>query len=265
MDAEEKGRRVRAGIYGKRRRVAAMGSMEKIALLESGIGRTSADIAMMLVRDENAHVRRAAAKRIDLPKKAYLLLADDSDPSIRRVLAANPSVPAAAMGVLSRDCNVGVRCCLARVQRLGPVLALRLARDVMGVREEMAGNRALPDKAAAVLEADEDYKVRIALAVNAKTKPEALARLAKDRHFLVRMRIAENPSLPVESAAILAQDSEPRTRLRIAEGGWPPWILAMLAEDPVAEIAAAAKKGLDRFSAHEILDSLAAAAAGRAP
>lgn len=186
---------------------------------------------------ENVWVRRALARRTDLPTAAGEVLKNDQDDRVRRNLASNPSTGTTLLAELAEDTDPAVVSAVASnpntsvdtlrtlAQRgSGPKGALAnnpntpadaLAQVVTGgtsaVRQAIAGRPDVPAGLANELVEDK-LSVRRALASNHASPSEVLAKLSKDESDWVRMRVAGNTSTSPETLTELSLDSDEDVR-----------------------------------------------------
>jgi hypothetical protein len=168
-------------------------------------------VAETLMHDDDDRVRRNLAANTALPHMLLARLVDDVDPAVVSAVAANPSTTPESLSTLAQR-TVGPKGALAgNPQTPAGSLAQVAADGTKSVREAVAGRPDIPSDLATHLASDK-LGVRRALASNTTCPAEVLATLSKDENDWVRMRVAGNPSTSEETLTELSLDSDQDVR-----------------------------------------------------
>lgn len=174
-----------------------------------------------LARESDPALRAIlAASEATTPEVLEALLFDE-DEDVRRAARANPAMPKESLELLSRleaglpgearlellaHGHVWMRSLVARYAHTPQALLEGFSADEdWRVRQAVASNPNLGVEWLAVLASDSDRDVRQAVAANLATPPEVLERLVGDENEEVRTLAAANPNVPAGVLELLAR------------------------------------------------------------
>lgn len=176
---------------------------------------TPSEILLKLSKCRDKTIRKKVASNENTPHMALKRMSKDKDNSVRACVAGHPNTPHTILTRLSKDKDNSVRNMVTLNSSTPIDMLTELSKNQKDETTRMfvAMNTNTPVQILSKLTEDDNWRVRLAVALNLNTLPIDLIKLMQDGYCDVIITATENPNMPITLKLLFNESDTIRTNI----------------------------------------------------